>query len=53
MGGDHRTAIGGRYTYTATVLSDFTPGSSSVLRAGDQLLGEGENVEVEPPRPLV
>ncbi len=33
--------------------SDWTPGSRYEMRAGDMLLGEGENLEVDPPRRLV
>jgi uncharacterized protein YndB with AHSA1/START domain len=42
-----------KYTFGGVVDSDFTPGSRFVQHNGDVLLGEGENLEVEPPRRLV
>jgi uncharacterized protein YndB with AHSA1/START domain len=44
-----------KYSFGAVVSSDFTPGSRFEMSApdGDGLLGEGENVEVDPPRRLV
>ncbi len=46
--------IRGRYNFGARIESDFTVGSTmrQWTPAGD-LLGEGENVEVDPPRRLV
>ncbi|GAA1233262.1 SRPBCC family protein [Kitasatospora nipponensis] len=47
--------IRSRYTFGARVNSDWTVGSRYELTApgGIGLLGEGENLEVEPPRRLV
>ena len=45
--------IRSKYNFGVGIASDFTPGSHFELRAGDLLLGEGENVEVDPPRRLV
>ncbi|MEP7764652.1 metalloregulator ArsR/SmtB family transcription factor [Sanguibacter sp. 25GB23B1] len=42
-----------RYNFGAGVESDWTPGSSFTMGAGDMLLGEGVNIEVDPPRRLV
>jgi uncharacterized protein YndB with AHSA1/START domain len=44
-----------KYSFGAAVSSDFTPGSRFEMRApdGDGLLGEGENLEVDPLRRLV
>jgi uncharacterized protein YndB with AHSA1/START domain len=44
-----------KYSFGAVVASDFTPGSRFEMRApdGDGLLGEGEILEVAPPRRLV
>lgn len=42
-----------RYQFGATVRSDWTPGSPFEMRAGDLLLGDGEIIEVDPPRRLV
>jgi uncharacterized protein YndB with AHSA1/START domain len=44
-----------KYSFGAVVSSDFTPGSRFEMRTpdGDGLLGEGENIEVDPPRRLV
>jgi DNA-binding transcriptional ArsR family regulator len=42
-----------KYNFGVRVVSDFAPGSRFEMRAGDMLLGEGENVEVDPPRKLV
>lgn len=41
------------YSFGAGVESDWTPGSSFTMSAGSTLLGEGVNVEVDPPRRLV
>jgi uncharacterized protein YndB with AHSA1/START domain/DNA-binding transcriptional ArsR family regulator len=46
-------AIRARYNFGAGALSDWTPGSRLELKAGDFLLGEGEVLEVDPPRRLV
>jgi uncharacterized protein YndB with AHSA1/START domain/DNA-binding transcriptional ArsR family regulator len=42
-----------RYNFGASVSSDWTPGSRYELAAGEMPLGEGENLEVDPPRRLV
>jgi uncharacterized protein YndB with AHSA1/START domain len=44
-----------KYNFGATVVSDFTPGSRFEQRHpnGSDMLGEGENLEVDPPRRLV
>jgi uncharacterized protein YndB with AHSA1/START domain/DNA-binding transcriptional ArsR family regulator len=42
-----------KYNFGAGVTSDFTPGSSFEMAAGEFVLGRGENVEVDPPRRLV
>jgi uncharacterized protein YndB with AHSA1/START domain/DNA-binding transcriptional ArsR family regulator len=44
-----------KYNFGARVTSDWTPGSRYELSAGDGAvaLGEGENLEVDPPRRLV
>jgi uncharacterized protein YndB with AHSA1/START domain len=45
----------GKYNFGAQQVSDWTPGSHYEMRhpGADILLGEGENLEVEPPRRLV
>ncbi len=47
--------IRSKYNFGARVDSDWTPGSHYQMTAGDgsMLLGEGENLEVDPPRRLV
>jgi uncharacterized protein YndB with AHSA1/START domain len=46
--------IRARYNFGARVESDWTPGSRMELgHPGAGLLGEGENLEVDPPRRLV
>jgi uncharacterized protein YndB with AHSA1/START domain len=45
--------IRSKYQFGAKVTSDWTPGSSFEMSAGDFPLGEGEIVEVDPPRKLV
>jgi uncharacterized protein YndB with AHSA1/START domain/biotin operon repressor len=45
--------IRSKYQFGAKVTSDFTTGSRFEMRAGDFVLGEGENLEVDPPRRLV
>jgi uncharacterized protein YndB with AHSA1/START domain/DNA-binding transcriptional ArsR family regulator len=47
--------IRSRYNFGARVESDWTPGSRFEMTAGDGAiaLGEGENLEVDPPRRLV
>jgi uncharacterized protein YndB with AHSA1/START domain len=45
--------IRSKYQFGAKITSDFTPGSRFEMRAGDFMLGEGENLEVDPPRRLV
>ena len=44
-----------KYNFGARVASDWTPGSSFEISAGDGTiaLGNGENLEVDPPRRLV
>lgn len=42
-----------RYNFGAGIESDWEPGSSFTMQAGTTLLGEGVNVEVDPPRRLV
>jgi uncharacterized protein YndB with AHSA1/START domain len=48
-------AMRSKYNFGARVSSDWTPGSRYQLgaRDGSVLLGEGENLEVDPPRRLV
>jgi uncharacterized protein YndB with AHSA1/START domain/DNA-binding transcriptional ArsR family regulator len=46
-------AIRSKYNFGAGVESDWTPGSRYKMAAGDFALGEGENLEVDPPRRLV
>jgi uncharacterized protein YndB with AHSA1/START domain/DNA-binding transcriptional ArsR family regulator len=45
--------IRARYQFGATVTSDWTPGSRYELEHSGTLLGEGVNLEVDPPRRLV
>ena len=48
--------IRSKYNFGAGVHSDWTPGSHFTMGAGpngEHLLGEGENVEIDPPRRLV
>jgi uncharacterized protein YndB with AHSA1/START domain len=45
--------IRSKYQFGATVKSDWKPGSRFEMSAGDFPLGEGEIVEVDPPRKLV
>ncbi len=44
-----------KYQFGARIMSDWTPGSRFEMSSpgGPGLLGEGENLEVEPPRRLV
>src|SRR5712691_593664 len=42
--------IRSKYQFGAKVISDWTPGSRFELKAGDVALGEGENLEIDPPR---
>lgn len=42
-----------KYNFGAAVESDWAPGSPFTMRAGSTVLGEGVNVEVDPPRRLV
>jgi uncharacterized protein YndB with AHSA1/START domain/DNA-binding transcriptional ArsR family regulator len=42
-----------KYTFGAVVRSDFTPGSRYEGGGGSNLIFEGENLEVDPPRRLV
>jgi uncharacterized protein YndB with AHSA1/START domain len=42
-----------KYTFGAKIVSDFTPGSRYDMSHPGGLLGEGENLEVDPPRKLV
>jgi uncharacterized protein YndB with AHSA1/START domain len=41
------------YQFGAGAYSDWAPGSRVELRAGDRRLGDGDVLEVEPPRRLV
>ena len=45
--------IRSKYNFGARVESDWKPGSHFEMRAGDFLLGEGDNLEIDPPRRLV
>ena len=45
--------IRSKYTFGARISSDWTPGSSYEMSHPGGLLGEGENLEVDPPRRLV
>ncbi|PTT61398.1 ArsR/SmtB family transcription factor [Arthrobacter sp. HMWF013] len=46
--------IRSKYQFGAVINSDFTPGSRfEMAPKGGELLGEGENIEVDPPRKLV
>jgi uncharacterized protein YndB with AHSA1/START domain len=45
--------IRSKYQFGARVTSDWTPGSRVEVHAGPELLGDGENLEVDPPRKLV
>jgi uncharacterized protein YndB with AHSA1/START domain/DNA-binding transcriptional ArsR family regulator len=47
--------IRSKYNFGSSIRSDWTPGSRYEMTAGDGsvLLGEGENLEVDPPRRLV
>jgi uncharacterized protein YndB with AHSA1/START domain/biotin operon repressor len=42
-----------KYNFGVGVVSDFAPGSHFEMTNGEFALGEGENVEVDPPRLLV
>ena len=42
-----------KYNFGATVHSDWRPGSTYALQAGELALGEGEVLEADPPRRLV
>jgi uncharacterized protein YndB with AHSA1/START domain len=46
-------AIRAKYNFGAGAHSDWTVGSRVELRAGELVLGEGEVLEVDPPRTLV
>src|SRR5688500_1316790 len=43
----------GKFHFCNRVTSDLTPGGRFDLTNGDFLLGEGENLEIDPPRRLV
>ena len=45
--------IRSKYNFGARLTSDWTPGSRYEMRHPGGLLGEGENLEVDPPRRLV
>jgi len=45
--------IRSKYQFGAKVTSDWTPGSRFEMAAGGFTLGEGENLEIDPPRRLV
>ena len=49
------TEIRSKYHFGSRITSDFTPGSRFEQRTpdGEHLLGEGQNVEVDPPHRLV
>jgi uncharacterized protein YndB with AHSA1/START domain len=50
------TEIRSKYQFGMRATSDWSPGSHYEMRAGGsdaQLLGEGENLEIDPPRRLV
>ena len=55
VGGDHRPRDQGEVQLRRGVISDWTPGSRFEMsaRGGRFALGEGENLEVDPPRRLV
>ncbi len=42
-----------KYSFGVGIISDFTPGSHFEMTNGQLTLGEGENLEVDPPRKLV
>ncbi|MCU1380480.1 MAG: transcriptional regulator, ArsR family [Acidimicrobiales bacterium] len=42
-----------KYNFGASIDSDWKAGSTYEMKAGDFLLGEGTNLEVDPPRRLV
>jgi uncharacterized protein YndB with AHSA1/START domain len=42
-----------KYNFGAVFISDWTPGSRFQAFGGGMLIGEGENLEVDPPRRLV
>jgi uncharacterized protein YndB with AHSA1/START domain/DNA-binding transcriptional ArsR family regulator len=46
-------AIRAKYNFGASAHSDWTAGARLELRAGEYLLGEGDVLEVDPPRRLV
>jgi len=47
--------IRSKYNFGARIISDWTPGSRMEMRhpGTDAVLGEGENLEIDPPRRLV
>jgi uncharacterized protein YndB with AHSA1/START domain/DNA-binding transcriptional ArsR family regulator len=45
--------IRSKYQFGARIVSDWTPGSRFEMSAGNFALGEGENLEIDPPRRLV
>ena len=45
--------IRSKYNFGASISSDWTPGSRFQMTAGEYALGEGEILEVDPPRRLV
>ncbi len=47
------TEIRRKYNFGVGIVSDFTPGSRFEMTNGEFALGEGENLEVDPPRRLV
>ena len=47
------SALRQRYNFGMGVESDWSRGSAYTSKAGDMVLAEGENVEVDPPRKLV
>ena len=42
-----------KYNFGGSIRSDWQPGTAYEMKAGDFLLGEGELLEVDPPRKLV
>jgi uncharacterized protein YndB with AHSA1/START domain len=45
--------IRSKYQFGTRVASDWSPGSRFEMRAGPMLLGDGENLEIDPPHKLV
>jgi uncharacterized protein YndB with AHSA1/START domain/biotin operon repressor len=47
------TEIRRKYNFGVGIVSDFTPGSRFEMTNGELALGEGENLEIDPPKKLV